>query len=237
MKAKIPLPLKKLIKEGAILSIIQFGSSTRKKKFNDIDLGIIIKKGYYEHLLNSVFDKSFPKYDISFIKEEEIKNLRKFKFGNQGMHFAQSLKNGNVLYGKNPFENINISKAEIDNSIITRLYDYIMTEAVPTQWYKRGEVVYFDSYIGDPIWWTFEYQRLPINVSLYDDEFDIPEHWQDVILMIVEQAAARRALETEKVAVLGGQINSMINQLRTDQEDDWMGEETQGFYVRKEARS
>ena len=30
----------------------------------------------------------------------------------------------------------------------TRLYDYIMTEATPAEWYKRGEVIYFDSYIG-----------------------------------------------------------------------------------------
>ena len=118
----------------------------------------------------------------------------------------------------------------------TKLYDYLMLEGTPVQWYKSGEVIYFDAYLAEPIWWIFDYQRLPIDVLAYDDEFDVPEQWQDVILMLVELDTARRMLENERATVLQSQVNTLIGQLRTEEEDDWLGEETQGFYIRKEAR-
>ena len=119
----------------------------------------------------------------------------------------------------------------------TKLYDHIMIEGTPVQWYKSGEIIYFDAYIATPIWWIFDYQRLPIDVEFYDDEFDIPVQWQDVILMLVELDTARRMLENERAMILQQQVNSLIGQLRTEEEEEWIGEETQGFYLRKGARS
>lgn len=119
----------------------------------------------------------------------------------------------------------------------TKLYDQVMNEGTPIQWYKSGEVVYFDTYLSEPVWWIVDYQRLPLDVSTYDDEFDIPVQWQDVILMLVELDTARRMLENERATVLQQQVNTMISSLRTEEEDDWIGEETQGFYIRKEART
>ncbi len=117
----------------------------------------------------------------------------------------------------------------------TRLYDYNLTEGTPVSWYKNGEVIYFDSYLASPTWFIIDYQRLPVDVELDDEEFDIPKQWQDVILMLVEMRTAKRAQENERATVLRSQINSMIEQMRTDQEEEWIMEDTQGFKLQKEA--
>lgn len=118
----------------------------------------------------------------------------------------------------------------------TRLYDYNMTEGTPIQWYKNGEIIYFDSYLAEPTWFIFDYQRLPYEITSVDDDFDIPEQWLDVIYMLVEMSTAKRSQETERASILRSQINSLINQLRTDQEEEWLMEDTAGFVIQKEAK-
>ena len=118
----------------------------------------------------------------------------------------------------------------------TRLYDANMTEGTPIEWYKSGEIIYLDTYIATPIWYIFDYQRLPYEILATSTELDIPVEWQDVILMLVEMSTAKGMQEVERATILRSQVNSLINQLRTDAEEDWIGEETQGFYIRKEAR-
>ena len=117
----------------------------------------------------------------------------------------------------------------------TKLYDFNMTEGVPIQWYKNGEVIYFDSYLASKTWFIFDYQRLPYEITSVDDDFDIPEQWLDVVYMLVEMSSAKRAQETERATILRSQVNSLINQLRTDQEEEWIMEDTQGFVIQKEA--
>lgn len=118
----------------------------------------------------------------------------------------------------------------------TRLYDFNMTEGLPIQWYKNGEIIYFDSYLAEPTWFIFDYQRLPYEITTIDDSFDIPDQWLDVIYMLVEMSTAKRAQEVERSTILRSQINSLINQLRTDQEEEWIMEDTAGFVIQKEAR-
>jgi len=118
----------------------------------------------------------------------------------------------------------------------TRLYDASMTEGTPIQWYKNGETIYFDSYLKDPSWFIFDYQRLPYELVGGEENLDIPKEWQDVILMLVELAVAKRMQETERVVMLRREINSLINQLRTDQEEEWLMEDTSGFVIQKEAK-
>ena len=117
--------LQTLIKTNYVLSIIQFGSSIRRKTDNDIDLAIILKGETYNKLFKKLGKFNIEGFDISVIKEEELKNLKQFKFGSHGLHFAKSLKNGKILYGPNPFLKINLNRFEIKKSIINRLYDYI----------------------------------------------------------------------------------------------------------------
>lgn len=125
MTLKISKILNNLIETGCVISIIQFGSSIRKNKYKDIDLAVIVKQNYYSEFIKKIYGKSFTGFDISAIKEEEIKKPNKFKFGNHGAHFAYSLKNGKVLYGENFFSKFLINEKQIKNSILTRLYDYM----------------------------------------------------------------------------------------------------------------
>ena len=86
------------------------------------------------------------------------------------------------------------------------------------------------------MWYIFDYQRLPYEITIANNTFDIPVEWQDVILMFVEMSTAKSMQEVERATILRSQINTLIGQLRTDAEEDWIGEETQGFYIRKGAR-
>lgn len=125
MTLKISKIINNLIETGCVISIIQFGSSIRKNKYKDIDLAVIVKQNYYSEFIKKIYGKSFTGFDISAIREEEIKKHNKFKFGNHGAHFAYSLKNGKVLYGDNLFSKFLINDKQIRNSILTRLYDYM----------------------------------------------------------------------------------------------------------------
>jgi len=127
MIIKLPRTLKKAIKKGLILSIIQFGSSLRTSKYQDVDLAVVVKKGFLENFLEIVYGEKFQGFDISLIKEEEIQGPEKFRFGGHGAHFLLSLIQGKTLYGKNPFlkfKNLKFQK-QIRKSILSRLFDYI----------------------------------------------------------------------------------------------------------------
>jgi len=125
MKTKIPLPLKKAIEKGYVLSVIQFGSSLKGSEYQDIDLAIVVKKGCYKDFLNSVYGKNFKGFDISLIKEEEVQGPGKFRFGKHGEHFLFSLINGKTIYGKNPFKKFKVSISHIKKSVFLSLCVYL----------------------------------------------------------------------------------------------------------------
>lgn len=113
------------------------------------------------------------------------------------------------------------------------LYDYNMAEANPVQWYTQGETIYFDSYLPKQKWFIVNYQRLPLTLTTSSTELDIPHEWEDVVYMIVEMSEAKRMQNITKAAILKGQINELIDQLRTDYEEDWLGEEPSGFKIQR----
>lgn len=124
MKTKFPTALKEAVKKGFVLSIIQFGSSLKSLKYQDVDLGIVIKKGCYKDFLNTVYGSNFQGFDISLIKEEEVRGSKKFRFGKHGAHFLFSLINGKTLYGRNPFKKFKVSIPQIKRSILLSLFIY-----------------------------------------------------------------------------------------------------------------
>lgn len=127
MRIKFPTALKRVMKKGFVLSIIQFGSSLRNSKYQDIDLAVVIKKGSLKNFLEIIYGEKFQGFDISLIKEEEIQGPEKFRFGGHGAHFLLSLIRGKTLYGKNPFlkfKDLEFWK-RIRKSILSRLFDYI----------------------------------------------------------------------------------------------------------------
>lgn len=125
MEIEIPKPLKKAIKNGYVISMIQFGSSLRKLNYKDIDLAVIVKKGFYKKFLEMVYGNKFSKFDISLIKEEEVQNSKKFRFGKHGAHFLFSLIEWKIIYGKNPFKKFTVSKSQIEKSILLSLFYYM----------------------------------------------------------------------------------------------------------------
>src|SRR3989339_338227 len=87
MKTKLPKAIKKALKEGYVMSIIQFGSSLRKSIYQDIDLAIVLKNGCYDDFLetnlkypdildwdNNQIGKYLKKYNIDL--DATSKNLR-----------------------------------------------------------------------------------------------------------------------------------------------------------------
>lgn len=127
MNVKIPKAIQKATKKGLVLSIIQFGSSLRKSKYQDIDLAVVLKRSCYKNFLEIVYGEKFQGFDISLIKEEEIQGPEKFRFGGHGAHFLVSLIQGKTLYGENLFLKFKDLKFErrIKKSVLSRLFDYI----------------------------------------------------------------------------------------------------------------
>lgn len=117
------------------------------------------------------------------------------------------------------------------------LFNPYMTFGLATSWYNLGEKLYFDTYFQDGGWYTLEYQRLPYNITSLTDTFDIPEEWHEVLLLIVEWQSQKRAQDKQAAAELLASINRWIDTLRTDMEEEWLRENTSGFYIRREARS
>lgn len=122
---KLPISLRNGINKEYIIGIIKFGSSVGGKKYNDIDLAVIIKKNCYFKFLKLINPEDFKNFDISLIREEEIKNLNKFRFGSHGQHLIPVFQKGDLLFGKNPFLNFVVDDELIRHSILMRLYDYV----------------------------------------------------------------------------------------------------------------
>ncbi len=110
MKINFPKGLKKPQRK-LILSIIQFGSSLRKSKYQDVDLAIVLKKNPYKNFLEIVYGEKFQGFDIFLIKEE-VQGPAKFRFGGHGAHFVFSLIRGKALYDNdnNPFLKFKVRK-------------------------------------------------------------------------------------------------------------------------------
>ncbi len=125
-----------------------------------------------------------------------------------------------------------IERAESKES----LFNYQMTTGIPGKWYNLGDTIYFDSFMDETKWYTVEYQRLPNSVTTLQDTLDIPEEWHEVLLLINEWRVAKRMQDRQKADILFTELNRWIDTLRTDQEEDWLRENTRGIYVRKEAR-
>ena len=118
--------LNELHSKGYLIGVIQFGSSIRSEKFNDIDIALIVKENKFENLIQNESKRLLilgDNYDISLILESEIEE--NFYFGNHGVHLAESLKEGTVLLGSNPFSSYNFNQDSIRKSVFSRLKDYI----------------------------------------------------------------------------------------------------------------
>lgn len=125
-KVKLPKSLIKCWNNGWILGVVQFGSSLYLKESQDIDIAIIIRVGCYEKLVKRINNNEFKGFDVSLIKEEELADWKKFRFGSHGIHLIPPLKSGLTLLGANPFLKApNFKKSLIKKSIIIRLADYI----------------------------------------------------------------------------------------------------------------
>jgi hypothetical protein len=111
-----------------------------------------------------------------------------------------------------------------------------LTTGTPSEWYTVGNRIFFDVYPSAPLWLTIEYQRLPNAVEALDDVIDIPKEWHSVLLMLVSWKEMKRLQDVEKEMALKSQLNSIINQLRTEEEEEFLRESSRGFYVRKETR-
>lgn len=125
LRKLIPDSLSAAIRNDYLVSIIQFGSSMRRKNYRDIDLAIVLRRGCYERFIKSVYGKRFDGFDVSLIKEEEVQGPKKFQFGGHGSHFLYSLIRGKVLYGINPFRRFKVTNSQIKESAVSRMYDYI----------------------------------------------------------------------------------------------------------------
>jgi len=172
------------IKNEWIISIIQFGSSLRKSNPNDIDLAIIIRNNCYEKFLESVYGEKFKGFDISLIKEEEVQGPKKFRFGSHGAHFLQSLINGKVLYGTNPFRKFKVADSQVRYSTLSRLYDYMedvrravfegeIKEPIKRHWPKflRLSLYLLDYSLEYP--WVLELDEKEVQIYLKKHRIDI----------------------------------------------------------------
>lgn len=116
------------------------------------------------------------------------------------------------------------------------LYNAQLTSGTPSQWYHLGDRVFMDVYIEEPIWLTFEYQRLPIDITNIDQEPEIPFKWHQVLLTLNEWQTAKRLQDFDKESILFSHLNNLIERIRLDNEEEFLREETGNVYVRKEAR-
>ena len=117
------------------------------------------------------------------------------------------------------------------------LDDYNQTLGTPTKYYGLGDKIYLDTYLEEPFWLTVEYQRVPNDLALPTDSFDIPTQWHGVLILLVEWNTAKMMHENEKSQMLLGEVNRIIGTMRTDQEEAWLRTNTSGVQIRREART
>ncbi len=115
------------------------------------------------------------------------------------------------------------------------LIDPYLRTGVPKEYYTLGDHLYFDSYIEDPTWFNVEYQRLPADLETMVDDIDIPDEWHHVLLLICSWLETKRLKDLEEDMALKSQINQLINQMRTDIEEDFIRQKTGGMFVQKES--
>lgn len=104
--------LAELKKFKGIIGIVQIGSSTYSKKYNDIDLMIFFNSFLVPPGLDSI-RKKYSKYKFW------IEGINANKYKRHGgmkvfIKFFNHLKNKKILYGRNPYKNKKISLAKSD---------------------------------------------------------------------------------------------------------------------------
>ena len=67
------------------------------------------------------------------------------------------------------------------------------------------------------------------------NQIDIPQEWHYILLLIGNWLEAKRMKDMEEDLALKSQINQMINQMRTDEEEDFLRQKTGGIFVQTEA--
>jgi hypothetical protein len=125
---KLPRILAKAYDVKIILSVILFGSSLHNSSTsNDVDIAVITRRGRFDDFVKLLSkDDSLKNYDVSLIKREEIDYTKKFKFGGHGEYLVESLRDGEILIGKNFFTKFPPTKIKnIKTSIVDRMREYI----------------------------------------------------------------------------------------------------------------
>lgn len=116
----------------------------------------------------------------------------------------------------------------------TQLNNPDLSTGTPTMWYSIGKKIYFDVYFEEPTWFIVEYQRLPARLTSITNNFEIPEHWHEVLIIIGEYIAAKRQQQFDLIAVKYSHIDRLIGSLRLDSEEDHVRAKTGGVYVQRE---
>lgn len=114
------------------------------------------------------------------------------------------------------------------------LVDSGLTTGKPKQWYIMGSYVYFDTYVEDAYWLRFEYVRHPETMTTIDDEFDLPEEWVDILVFIAKFYIDQSRMENAKSQVTKSDIDYWISRRRAEIEDDFLRDDLEGFFPRKE---
>jgi len=123
----VPTILEQAYRDGLLYGVILFGSSIYKSDPKDIDLAIITSTGNFDNFIELLSTgNSLSAYDISLIKQEEIDSDKGFYFGGHGQYLVESLRQGIILLGENPFINFPKTKVfDIKKSIVDRMREYI----------------------------------------------------------------------------------------------------------------
>jgi len=114
------------------------------------------------------------------------------------------------------------------------LYNPLMTTGTPSQWYQLGDIIYFDTYFEEPLWFVVEYQKLPDELRSLTQPFEIPDQWHDVLLLLVEWETSRRAQENDMASRIRTDIDRLIDSLRIDAEEEHLRTDTGGIKLRKD---
>ncbi len=123
---RFPLVIKKAFHDGLIEGMIQFGSSLANKRAKDVDVAIIIKSGCFSEFTKRIKSTRFKGIDFSLIREEELFPWSRFRFGSHGIHLIIPLKQGKIIFGKNPFLKAPSGNLRaVKRSIFYRLSDYM----------------------------------------------------------------------------------------------------------------
>lgn len=116
----------------------------------------------------------------------------------------------------------------------TNLFNLNLTTGDPSQFYVLGSKIYFDVYFEEPKWFVIEYQKLPETLTISSGvlpSLEIPEHWHDVLIEMVEYNLAKRAQEKDLIAIKFSNINRLIAHLRTDEQEMSLRDDLGGYTI------